>query len=191
MSDAQPQPVPRRRWSSRLGIVLIAAIAVWLALNLFRDDLLPAGVEAPPFELQLAGEPGATLSLAELEGRVVVLDFWSTTCPPCLRQMEALKVLWRQMKPRGVTVVGLSTGGEPPSRIARFGRDRGVDYPLLVDPGSVAAAYRVSSLPTLYVIDRDGRIADSHSGYWPLEEVARSVSRALEPQSSIQNSQPQ
>jgi peroxiredoxin len=179
------------RRSFRLGLVILIALAAWMIWSLLGDDLLPAGSPAPAFELPLADEAGGTLSLTDLEGKVVVLDFWSTTCPPCLREMEDLKVLWRRMKPRGVSVVGVSTGGESPSQVARFGEDRGVDYPLVVDGGAVAAAYRVSSLPTLYVIDANGRIAATHSGYWPLDDVARAVSAALEPQPSTQNSQPQ
>jgi peroxiredoxin len=177
--------------SYRIGLVLLAVLAAWLIWNMLGDNLLPEGIQAPGFELPLADGSGETLSLADLEGRVVVLDFWSTTCPPCLREMEDLKVLWRRMKPRGVTVVGVSTGDESPSQIARFGNDRGVDYPLVVDRGAVAATYQVSSLPTLYVIDGNGRIASAHSGYWPLDEVARAVSAALESQPSTRNSQPQ
>jgi peroxiredoxin len=177
--------------SFRLGLALLVLLAAWLIWNMLGDNLLPVGSQAPAFELPLADGSGETLSLADLEGRVVVLDFWSTTCPPCLREMEDLKVLWRRLKPRGVTVVGLSTGGETPAQIARFGKDRSVDYPLVVDRGAVAAAYQVSSLPTLYVLDRDGRVAATHSGYWPLEDVAHEVRAVLDSQSSTQNSQPQ
>jgi peroxiredoxin len=191
MSDGPQRRSTGNRWSFRLGLVLLVVLAGWLMWSMFGDDLLPVGTAAPPFELPLADGSGDTLSLADLDGRVVVLDFWSTTCPPCLREMEDLKVLWRRMKPRGVTVVGISTGGESPAQIDRFGKARGVDYPLVVDRGAVAAAYRVSSLPTLYVIDKTGRIAEAHGGYWPLDDVAVAVSRALEPQSSSQNSQPQ
>jgi peroxiredoxin len=174
-----------------MGLVLLILIAAWLAWTMFSDRLLPDGTDAPPWELRLAEPAGGKLASSDLQGEVVVLDFWSTTCPPCLRQMEDLKVLWRRMKPRGVTVIGVSTGGESPRQIARFGKDRGVDYPLVIDRGPVATAYRVSSLPTLYVLGRDGRIAASHSGYWPLEDVASAVVAALEDQPSIQNSQAQ
>lgn len=191
MNEGSKHQSSSGRWSFRLGLILLIVLAAWFVWRMLSDPLLPIGSVAPTFELALADGSGDTLSLDDLEGRVVVLDFWSTTCPPCLREMEDLKVLWRRMKPRGVTVVGLSTGGESPAQIARFGKDRGVDYPLVVDRGAVSAAYRVRSLPTLYVLDKTGRIAEAHSGYWPLDDVAGAVSRALEPQPSTQNSQPQ
>jgi len=191
MSTEPKSHTSGNRWSFRLGLGLLVVLAAWFAWSMLGDPLLPVGSQAPPFELPLADGSGETLALADLEGRVVVLDFWSTTCRPCLREIEDLKVLWRRMKPRGVTVIGLSTGGESPAQIARFGKERGVDYPLVVDRGRVAAAYQVRTLPTLYVIDGSGRIAEAHSGYWPLDDVAAAVSRALEGQSSIQNSQPQ
>jgi len=183
------QSAPRR--SFRLGVIILVVLAAWLGWSLLRDDLLPVGSPAPTFELPLADGSGGTLSLEELAGRVVVLDFWSTTCPPCLREIEHLKVLWRRMKPRGVMIVGLSAGGESAAQIARFGRDRDIDYPLVVDRGAAAASYRVSSLPTVYVIGRDGRVVAAHSGYWPLDDVARAVNEALAGQPSTQNSQPQ
>jgi peroxiredoxin len=191
MSEPPKSPPSSSRRSYRIGLVLLAVLAAWLIWNMLGDNLLPEGEPAPAFELPLADDSGETLSLADLQGRVVVLDFWSTTCPPCLREMEDLKVLWRRMKPRGVTVVGISTGGESPAQIARFGADRGVDYPLVVDRGAVSAAYLVRSLPTLYIVGKDGRISAAHSGYWPLDDVALAVSTALAAQSSTQNSQPQ
>jgi peroxiredoxin len=191
MSEGADNRASGNRWSFRVGLAVLVVLGAWFAWSLAGDPLLPVGTRAPAFDLPLADGSGDTLSLESLQGRVVVLDFWSTTCRPCLREMEDLKVLWRRMKPRGVTVVGLSTGGESPAQIARFGKDRNVDYPLVVDPGRVAAAYQVRSLPTLYVIDREGRISAAHSGYWPLDDVAEAVSRALEPQPSSQNSQPQ
>lgn len=191
MNAAPTERPSSSKLSFRLGLALLVLLAGWLVWSMVGDSLLPEGSQAPTFDLPRADEPGESLSLAELEGRVVVIDFWSTTCPPCLRQMEDLKVVWRRMKPRGVTVVGISTGGESPAQIARFGNDRGVDYPLVVDRGAVTAAYRVSSLPTLYVIDRSGRVAAAHSGYWSLDDLALAVSEALESQPSTQNSQPQ
>jgi peroxiredoxin len=177
--------------SYRIGLVLIILLAAWLAWTMLGESLLAVGSPAPAWTAPRADRAGESLSLSDLNDDVVVLDFWSTTCPPCLRQMEDLKVLWRRMKPRGVTVVGISTGGESQRQIAQFGRDRGVDYPLVVDPGAVSAAYQVRSLPTLYVVDRNGRVAAAHSGYWPLTEIAAAVTAALQDHSSIQNSQPQ
>jgi peroxiredoxin len=177
MTGSPQTPAPTRargRFSTRMGIAL-----------------LPVGSDAPPWKLPLATASAGTLSLRDQGGQIVVLDFWSTTCPPCLRQIEDLKVLWRRMKPRGVTVIGVSTGPESTAQIARFGRDRGIDYPLVVDRGEAATAYLVRSLPTLYVIGADGRIIAAHSGYWPLSDLAAALDLALAAHSSSQNSQPQ
>jgi peroxiredoxin len=183
--EGERQQRPRRgNKSYRIGLVLVVLLAAWLAWSLLGGSLLPEGSPAPAWTLPRADRAGESLSLSDLVGDVVVLDFWSTTCPPCLRQMEDLKLVWRRMKPRGVTVVGISTGGEPAGQIAQFGGDRGVDYPLVVDPGGTSTAYQVRTLPTLYVIDRSGRVAASHSGYWPATEIAAAVTAALEDHSS-------
>ncbi|MFO8073084.1 MAG: redoxin domain-containing protein [Polyangia bacterium] len=165
----------------RLVIAVGVVLALWLIWSALGGDLLPVGSKAPGWTLPLADGSGKNLSLDDLEGRVAVLDFWSTTCPPCLKQMEDLTALWRRMKPRGLEVVGVACGGESVAEIESFADGRAVRYPLVVDrTGAVAGAYRVSSLPTLYLIGPDGAIAAAHSGYWPRDDLAAAVSELIE-----------
>ncbi len=183
MSSQQDEGYPPSRSQAiarRLVIAIGVVLALWLIWNALGEDLLPVGSEAPDWTLPLADGSGQNLSLDELEGRVAVLDFWSTTCPPCMKQMEDLTALWRRMKPRGVEVVGVACGGESVAEIESFADGRGVRYPLVVDrSGAVADAYRVSSLPTLYLVGPDGAIAAAHSGYWPKDNLAAAVSELL------------
>lgn len=159
-----------------LGILVIA----YFVYNMSGGNLLDEGSVAPAWKLPLADGSGRNLSLADLEGKVVVLDFWSTTCPPCMKQMKDLEVIHRRMAQRGVEVVGVACGGESVERIEKFRKDRNVAYDLVVDEGDATLAYRVMSLPTIYVIGKDGKIAAAHRGYWDGTDLAKALNRALD-----------
>lgn len=122
--------------------------------------LLQTGETAPDFEATtLDGEP---VSLSSLSGRVVVLDFWATWCGPCRAVMPDLSRMHAELQGQGLTVVGLSD--ELTSTVRRFlatSARQGVtfDHVLALEGGEVRRAYGVSSLPTLYVIDRSGQVA--------------------------------
>jgi len=181
-SNAQPaEPRTRSRLFSRLGLVVFGGLLIWMIWTMLDGQHLPLGTQGPAWSLPLADGSGERLALEDLRGKVVVLDFWSTGCAPCRRQIPELKTLWRKMKPRGVVVVGITTGGESLDETVRFGRDHRLDYPVVLDDRGVAAtAYEVKTLPTLYVLDRRGKITAAHNGYWPLTDIAAAVNEALE-----------
>ncbi|MCK9461474.1 MAG: TlpA family protein disulfide reductase [Proteobacteria bacterium] len=182
MSGGAKSPArPRGRAGRAVALVAIAAaIAGLFLVQLTGGGKLPEGAVAPAFSLPRADRAGERVELALLRGKVVVLDFWSTTCPPCLAEMDELETLRRRMGPRGVEVVGICAGGEPVDEVARFVRGRGVSYPIAVDEdGVAAAAYRVRSLPTLYVVDAAGRVTAGHSGFWAEDDIAAAVADAL------------
>lgn len=177
MSD---ENAPKRsKGRSRVTWLLLALLVAWFLYRLTASPLLPDGSAAPSWKLPLADGTGDYLGSEELVGKVVVVDFWSTTCPPCLREMDELKSLFKQWNASQVAIVGIATGGESVGEIERFREERGVEYPLVVDNGAVSAAYRVATLPTLYIIDAGGKIVDSHRGYWGRDGIVSAVQSAL------------
>ena len=173
---------PRGRAGRSVALVASGSLIVGVfAIQLVGGGTLAEGSAAPSFSLPSADRPGEHVDLERFLGKVVVLDFWSTTCPPCLAQMEELETLRRHMGARGVEIVGVCTGGEPVDEVARFVRGREIRYPIAVDvDGKAATAYRVRSLPTLYVVDAAGRVRAGHAGFWPEGEIAAEVAAALE-----------
>ena len=183
MSETTPatksprKPIPL---STKIGVGIIALIALYLATTMWGAGLLRDGTEAPSFTLKVAGQAGDELTLADLKGKVVLLDFWSTTCPPCLKEMKVLEDLYREIDRDDLQIVGVAAGGESLKEIARFAARRKIPYPLLQDKsGIVADAYQVRSLPTLYVIDRDGKISDSQAGYWDKAPLTAALKEAI------------
>lgn len=119
------------------------------------------GQSAPEWEL--ADLKGRTYRLADLRGTVVVLDFWYRGCPWCIRAMPQLKELRRFYGDKSVAIFGINVDEDTAD--ARFTADKlGLNYPTLLAEGT-AEAYGVSGYPTLFVIDREGKVAEVHRGF--------------------------
>jgi peroxiredoxin len=128
------------------------------ALDLPRPaTTIRPGVAAPDFELSVVGG-GKKLSLSSLRGKVVLVDFWTTWCPPCQYEMPALDKIYREFKKKGLEVVGVSD--EQEDIIQQFRKAKLLSFPTVMDTHREAHhAYQVYALPTAVVIDREGKIS--------------------------------
>ncbi len=151
------------------AVVLGAAVLVLHAA--VPPGSIRSGQDVPDFTLvDLRGE---TVSLSDLRGRAVVLNFWATWCPPCRREMPLLDNFQSRYGPRGLTVVGVALD-EPVTTVAPFIAAMGVKYPIWVDAPEPRAGHASSrglferfagvGLPTTVFIRKDGRVLDVHVG---------------------------
>ena len=150
----------------RCGAALLA-LAV-LGCGGAREDAPPAtvtvGAPAPAYAAQTLD--GAAVSLADLKGRVVLLNIWATWCKPCRQEMPALDTLNTRYAASGLTVVGVSID-EPQTRdrIAGFAQDLGARYTLWHDPDDrVSSTFLAIGVPASYLIGRDGTLRWRHVG---------------------------
>jgi thiol-disulfide isomerase/thioredoxin len=172
---------------SALRTAAIVAVVVAVAfgyVRLARDKgyALARGSAAP--ELRLPAHGGGERSLASERGKVVVLNFWATWCPPCVAEMPSLERLHRALGPEGLSVVTVSTD-EDEAELGRFLSQRGLTLPVLRDPGGrvAARAYRTTGYPETFVLDREGRIVEHVVGpaEWDSPERIAGFRRLLEP----------
>lgn len=97
------------------------------------------------------------LSMTELRGKVVVVNFWASWCHECRPEMPALERLHREFASRGLAVIGINAR-EDNETIRRYAKELGLTFPLILDPdGKINALYGVVGLPTTFVVGRDGR----------------------------------
>lgn len=134
--------------------------------EILRMDLV--GAVAPPWPgtKPLAGAPS---SLAELRGRVVIVDFWASFCGPCRMLAPRLSALKDRFGAQGLRVVGITT--DSAEKAATFAEEVQMRYPIVVDDqGETAGAYGISSLPTMLLVDKRGVIRDVFIGFDPSGE---------------------
>jgi cytochrome c biogenesis protein CcmG, thiol:disulfide interchange protein DsbE len=152
--------------------LLVAAVLVAMPVALLAYGLranpraVPSplvGQMAPGFELpRLDG--GGDVRLGDLHGRVVVVNFWASWCVPCREEAQDLEAAWRQLRDRGVVMLGVNIQDRKDAAM-QFVMDTRPTYPNLVDAsGATSIAYGIYGVPETFVIDGKGRIRAKHVG---------------------------
>lgn len=141
-----------------------------------------AGGSAPDFTLPALD--GSTVHLSDYKGKVVLIDFWSTTCDPCLAEMPHLVDLYKANKDKGLVVLAVSLDGpESRAQVASIVHDKEMIFPVLLDEETtVVAQYNPKrEMPFSVVVGKDGSIAWKRAGYQPGSEqqIATAVESAL------------
>ena len=122
---------------------------------------------------------GRTVQLADLRGKVVILNFWATWCPPCLKEIPEFIALQEKYGPAGLVVVGVSMDEEPSTVAAFVGRSK-INYPVVLATPLVAASYGgVRVVPNTFVIDRTGKIVAAHEGFVESATLAAEIKPLL------------
>jgi thiol-disulfide isomerase/thioredoxin len=104
------------------------------------------------------------LSLSNLRGRPVILDFWATWCGPCQAESPIVNTIAQRYKDRGLAVIGVNTSDED-GLAAHFAKKKGLTFPIVYDENNVIAKkYNVSNLPTLIVVSKTGKIVAIRHG---------------------------
>jgi cytochrome c biogenesis protein CcmG, thiol:disulfide interchange protein DsbE len=136
------------------------------------------GATAPPVTFELLDD--GTTTLAGLKGRVVLVNFWATWCPPCRAEMPGIESTYEATRDAGFTVVGVSMDDKAPPQVAAWLREHGIAYPVALGTPTVAAAFGgVNSLPTSFLIDRRGRVRYTIQGMFAGVALRAAVDRLL------------
>lgn len=158
---------------SKVGFVLFA-VAVFAGLYLTRDSLL----SRPAPDFSLPGTYGGRFDLDSYRGHPVLLVFWTTSCPICQRELPLLSQLEPSFRSKGVSLLAINVGGG--DDVADYLSANRINLTSVSDSeGTVARAYHVSGVPKLVLIDREGKVKRSTSG-WTDETALRDWMDAAE-----------
>ena len=158
-----------RRSALGLAVATCAGLAMATAASLIPSPALAQNVKAPDFALK--DLHGHTVYLHNFKGKVVLVNFWATWCPPCRYEIPTLSRIYDSLKRKGFVILGISLDENPKSAVPPFLTDFRkehkvkLDYPILVGDEQVADAYGgIRGIPTTFIIDRKGFIRDKFIG---------------------------
>lgn len=145
---------------------LILILMLALSINVFsgdRTEIKNEGNKAPNFSLK--STKGKTINLTDYKGKIVILDFWATWCPPCRKGIPDLISIQKKYK-KNVVVIGVSLDGDKTIKdVPKFIKDYKINYPIVYGDDKVVADYGgIRSIPTSFMIDKKGNVADMQVG---------------------------
>lgn len=149
----------------RLWIAGVAALAVVSSIS-------AASVSEPAPGFALKARSGDTVTLGDLKGQVVMINFWATWCGPCRQEMPHLEALYERYQSLGFTLLGINVEQDPKGA-DKWLKETPVSFPVLFDPdNAVTKLYDVVAMPSTVIIDRQGKVRFIHHGYKPGYEDA-------------------
>jgi peroxiredoxin len=143
-------------------ILLLSCISILAAAGCSQEQ--PDYGKAPEFTLPDIN--GGTVSLSDFKGKVVIIQFWTTWCPGCIKEIPGLIDLYDRYREQGLEVIGIALDQEGARVVSPFVEKNNVDYTILLGNRAVSDSYKTKGLiPTAFVVDRTGQIRRKYVGY--------------------------
>jgi peroxiredoxin len=153
---------------SLFALVLLGTLGYWW--------LAPASLKTSP-DISLVTIDGEQLQLASLRGKPLLVTFWATTCPACIREVPHLIELYEELSPQGLEIIGIAMDYDPPNQVLAMRNARNIPYPVALDIHAEAARAfgNVRLTPTSFLIAPDGRITYQKLGKINMPELRRDI----------------
>jgi thiol-disulfide isomerase/thioredoxin len=164
---------------------LLLAAALLLAPGtgaLLRAVPVPP-VPAPAWKLK--DVDGKVVTSDQFKGKVVVIDFWATWCPPCKAEIPGYVRLQKKYAADGLVFIGVSVDEDGPAVVKKFMKEYGINYTIVMASEEMVGAFSpIEGYPTTFIIDRDGNIRDKKLGSKPTEDYEKEILAVLRPHAS-------
>ena len=172
----------------KLKETLISLFALALLGTLGYLWLAPAGLKSTP-DISLITIDGEQLQLASLRGKPLLVTFWATTCPGCIKEIPHLIELYEELSPQGLEIIGIAMDYDPPNQVLAMRKARNIPYPIALDIHAEAARAfgNVRLTPTSFLIAPDGRIVYQKLGEMNVVKLRQDILNMLQ---TSQASQP-
>lgn len=165
--------------AGRASVIAVAFLIAVLTASCQRGgERVGESAKAPDFTL--SDLQGNKVSLAEWRGKVVVIEFWATWCPPCRESVPEVNTLYARFKDKNFRLLAIAVdkGADALSGVRAFVEEQGVSYPVLLDDGEASKSYSVMSIPVLFIVDKEGKVVKRRTGFVP--GLAEDLSKEIE-----------
>ncbi len=164
-----------------LGLLCLAAVSGFAQQPEDQDETrVKVGQQVPPFTVNMYG--GGSTDIADLKGKVVLVNFWATWCPPCRAEMKRVpEEVVKKFAGQDFVLLAISRG-DTEDKIAKLRADNGYTFPMAMDPDeSVFGLFAARGIPRNFIVDRAGKIAHVGLGYEPAEfdELVKKIENTL------------
>lgn len=160
----------------RLGLVPVLAMALLASCAPIGKPQV--GKPAPDFAVKDVN--GKEHKLADYRGKVVLVVFWATWCPPCMQEVPSLKRLQTKYGARGLNILAFSVDSRPEKVLPDFISKNSINYQVLVSSEQAEKAYGgIEGIPTAFLIDREGKLVASYVGYTVESKFSRDIENLL------------
>ena len=133
---------------------------------------------APDFRLPAVD--GSMVKMSDYSGKVILVDFWATWCPPCQEMIPILSKLHKQYSDKGLVILGVSLDQDGLGVLGTFVHENMIPYKVVMGDNRISNSFGgVSSIPTLYMVDRDGRLVRKLTGYHSYAQLEEQVKKYL------------
>ncbi len=153
-----------------------SVLAVALLAGCTHKDRNAQGTAA---DFTLQNLNGQKVRLSDYRGKVVLLDFWATWCPPCRASVPGIEKIYETYKDKGLVVLGVSLDEGGWDSVQSFIKDNGITYTVLKGTDDVASDYQVRTIPMLYVVDKEGRISKRYLGFGNESDLEQEIKAIL------------
>jgi peroxiredoxin len=162
-----------------MKIVLGLASCISVLVYLQSDSLSQIAKKAPAFVLE--DVDGNSVSLADFQNRIVVLDFWATWCHECEYTSPELEKIYRKYKDNGLILLGISLdeGGDATKKVKAFAEKFQLSFKMLMGHKKIAKAYTIRGIPATFILDRNHIIVARYDGSGFEEEITSEVEKLL------------
>lgn len=159
--------------------LLMAAAALLVAVA--TGGALYFSLPKPAPDVGFTSIKGEQISLHDLHGKVVLVEFWATTCRYCVQDMPQMADIYRRLQPQGLAMIAVAMSYDRPDYVVNFTESRKLPFAVALDlQGELAAAFGgVAATPTLFLIGKDGKVLKRYVGEPDFAELQRRLQQAL------------
>jgi peroxiredoxin len=159
---------------------LLSLFALVLLSTLGYLWLTPAGLKTSP-DISLVTIDGEQLQLTNLRGKPLLVTFWATTCPGCIREVPHLIELYEELSPQGLEIIAIAMDYDPPNRVLDMRNARNIPYPVALDIHARAARAfgNIRLTPTAFLIAPDGRVVYRKTGEMNMTQLRQDILELL------------